>query len=282
MSALTTDDCKRKLVELYPATQAKSWKRTKKYLNGQKEWERVFECTQLGQTRTVLLVERAGQLIELGNAAPAVPVLALVSAPKPTAAAKPSLHPLPQGLVAFEPTQELRRLLFGATGPEALALPFVSPVAQETQFLLVLQNTIDWSAPEKSRSCFDFAAAINFKDFTARCTVQGIDVLGSFLAYVGHQLDYLAGLDEDNYAYIGYGDYDDSLVDLIDVLGRLRQGFVDNNWAAPLDRAACKDIFKSANFLKEMVEGSCDPDEEETQRALDFIERVKALAARPT
>ena len=281
MSALTTDDCKRKLVELYPDTQAKSWKRTRKSLNAQKEWERLFECTQPGQIRKVLLLERAGQLFELGNAVFTASTPAPVLGTTPVAAPKPVPHPLPAGLVALEPTQELRRLLFGATGPEVLALPFVSPVAQETQFLLVLQNTIDWNAPEKERSCFDFAAVIDFKDFTARCTVQGIDVLGSFLAYIAHQLDYLAGLDEDNYAYIGAADYDDSLVDLIDVLSRLRQGFVDNKWAAPLDRAACKGIFKSATFLKEMVEGSCDPDEEETQQAMDCIERVMALAARP-
>lgn len=178
------------------------------------------------------------------------------------------------------PTLDMNRLLFGASGSEPLALPFVSPFPQETQFLLVLQNTIDWNAPEKARSTFDFAKTIDFKNFVARCTVQGIDVLGSFLAYMGQQIDHLADLDEDNYVDIGAPDYDDSLADLIDVLARIRQAFVDNRWDAPLDRVMCKSVFKSVTTLKVMLEQSYDSDDEEAQDAFASIVAVKDLMAR--
>ena len=61
---ITTQDCKNALVAHYPYTTAKSWKRTRKYLNAFGQWERVFECNQPGHVRTVVLQERNGQLFE--------------------------------------------------------------------------------------------------------------------------------------------------------------------------------------------------------------------------
>jgi hypothetical protein len=273
MDTLTTHDCKVKLVELYPGTLAKYWKRTKKYLNEKKGWERVFEYTQPGEGRTVVLLEQAGGLSEVTIALTLAPV-------QPEQAPKLALCPLPTGMQTLTLSKDMNRLLRGASAPEPLVLPFVTPFPQETQFLLVLQNTIDWNAPQKSRACFDYAKVIDLKNFVARCTVQGIDILGSFLIYMGHQIDHLAGLDEDCFLDIGARDYDDSLADVIDVLSRLRQAFVDNKWDAPLDVDLCNNVFKKATSLKEMVEDMYSPDDEEAEETFSCIGTAMMLMTR--
>ena len=133
---ITTQDCKDALVSRYPDTTATSWKRTRKYLNAFGQWERVFECNQPGQVRTVVLQERNGQLFEAIN--------------------KP-LQPLPQGLVVIQSMADMRRILFGSSGPEPLNMPFVPANPAQMQFLMVLQNTIDWSAEQYERSTYDAA-----------------------------------------------------------------------------------------------------------------------------
>lgn len=276
MASITTDDCKKKLVELYPDTQVKAWKRTKKYLNSRGEVERVFECAQV---RTAVLCERAGQLFEvIPPLAPQMTPIATMT--NTTTASKLTLHPLPTGLVTLSPTTSMNRLLFGATGPEKLSLPFVSSYPQETQFLLVLQNTIDWNAPEKLRSSYDFAKSIDFNNFVARCTVQGIDLIGSYLMYMAHQIEHFAGLDEETFFDISAIDYDDSLADVLAVFQRMEKAFFDKKWHAPLAREFCDSIAKSTKTLKNSCEQTHSTDDEEAQDVFVAIDKVLALCSR--
>ena len=268
MSSITSDDCKKKLVELYPDTHVKSWKRIKKYFNAQRDVERVFEYEQ---SRTVVLCERAGKLFEVSS-----PLAQQMTA----IASKSTLHPLPAGLATLTPTTSMNRLLFGATGPEKLAFPFISPYAQEMLFLLVLQNTIDWNAPGQLRSSYDFAKSIDFNNFVARCTVQGIDLMGSYLMYMVHQIEHFADLDEDTFADIGASDYDDSLADMLNVFERIQQAFFNNHWNAPLAREFCENVVKSVNALKCVVEQTYNPDDEEIQDVFVGIDKVLALCSR--
>lgn len=262
MAALTTDDCKKKLVELYPRTQAKSWKRTKKSLNAQKQWERVFECTDPAQARTVVLVERAGMLFEVGTGAVTGGMLQT-----PVAAASSAmpvgLHALPSDLFVIVSDAEMTRTLFGSDGQETLSTPFVTSVSEETRFLMVLEHTLDWNAPEKARSSYDFAKNIDFKAFTARCTVQGIDLLGSYLDYMESQIYHLSDLDEGNYVDIAAEDYDDSLADLMDVLVRIRQGFEANKWHAPMDPASMASVAESLAMLQSQFSANYSPNDED-------------------
>ena len=269
MTDITTDDCKKKLVELYPGTQIQSWKRTKKSLNSNREVERVFECTQPGQTRNVVLVERAGQLFEVGAGTPSQ-ATSILHVPKV------GLYPLPTGLALVAPTAGMNRLLFGANRAEPLAVSFVTPQLSQMQFLLVLQNTIDWNAAEKERASYDFAKAIDFKDFAARCTVQGIDLLGSYLAYMSHRIDILAEMDEETFIDISADDYDDSLTDMVDVFKRIRAAFIDNKGDAPLDKHVCKDIVQKLNALKQAGMDTYGDEDEEAPEAFKCIQTALA------
>lgn len=57
---MSTADCKQMLVEEFPATSIKEWKRTSKYLNGWKEEVRVFTHPTVG---TVYVLEEEGHVI---------------------------------------------------------------------------------------------------------------------------------------------------------------------------------------------------------------------------
>ena len=255
---ITTQDCKNALVARYPDTTAKSWKRTRKYLNAFGQWERVFECNQPGHVRTVVLQERNGQLFEA------------VTTP---------LQPLPHGLVVIECTVDnMPRVLFGASGPETLSLPFVPGSPEQMQFLLVLERTIDWDAQQYERSTYDAAKGIDFKDFTARCTVQGIDLLGSYLEYMVGQLQHLEGLDEEEFVGAGALDYDDSVADMHDVLNRIRQGYMDNGWEAPLDAALVLRVRAAAQSLRTTGLQTYDPSDDDAVEAFAAIDRVARLA----
>ena len=113
MADITTDACKKKLIELYPNTHIKSWKRMRKYLNTLREVERVFECTQAGLARSVVLVERDGKLEVIcgGTTAAMGPIVAPANS---GASASAGLHPLPAGLTPVTGSVDMRRVLFGA------------------------------------------------------------------------------------------------------------------------------------------------------------------------
>lgn len=254
---ITTQDCKDALVSRYPDTTATSWKRTRKYLNAFGQWERVFECNQPGQVRTVVLQERNGQLFEAIN--------------------KP-LQPLPQGLVVIQSMADMRRILFGSSGPEPLNMPFVPANPAQMQFLMVLQNTIDWSAEQYERSTYDAAKGIDFKDFCARCTVQGIDLLGSYLHYMVGQIEHLDGLDEGEFLGVGALDYDDSVADMLDVLTRIRQGYSDNGWEAPLDATLALAVRTAAQNLRATGLQTYDPSDDDAAESFACIDRVARLA----
>lgn len=61
MSKITTNDCKNKLVDLFPDTESKDWKRTKKYKNEDGLYCRDFENHISGETATLL--ESNNQLV---------------------------------------------------------------------------------------------------------------------------------------------------------------------------------------------------------------------------
>ena len=172
----------------------------------------------------------------------------------------------------------MRRTLFGSTGPETLSIPFVPSNPEQMQFLMVLQNTIDWNAAQYARSTYDAAKGIDFKDFSARCTAQGIDLLGSYLRYMVGQLQHLEGLDEDEFPGAGVLDYDDSVADMHDVLNRIRQGYHDNGWEAPLDTELAREVRMAARNLRATGLQTYDPNDDDAMDAFASIDRVVRLA----
>lgn len=209
---ISTDDCKKKLIQLYPDTSEKGWKRTSKYKNSQGLWDRIFKYSD---GRETILQEDGDNLIEIQSVV-LTPSIATI-------------------IISTNMTME--RELFGVAGVEVLNTPYTSPNRAEIDFLLVLENSTNWNNPDKSRSSYDFAKLIDFKDFVQRCESQNIQLLHSYQEYIAYQIYHLYSLDEDSWSDISVPNYDDSMADLKDVIKRIKQGYLDNGLLTVLNPA---------------------------------------------
>ncbi len=225
----STDDCKKKLTQLYPDTNESDWKRTRKYKNSQGLWERVFKYSD---GRETILQENGDNLLEVQSVI---------------------LHPS-IAKITLSTNVTMERNLFGTSGVEVLNTPYISPNRAEIDFLLVLEHSINWNNPDKSRSSYDFAKSIDFKDFVQRCENQNIQLLHSYQEYMAYQIEHLYSLDEDSWTDISVSDYDDSMTDLKDVFTRIKKGYIDNGLLPVLNTtinskilSVCKD-FSSTLF----------------------------------
>ena len=246
MSELSTEDCKKKLLELYPRTKSKFWKRVRKYKNKDEQWEREFNYTEPGQEMTTLLCEKEGELVEVQNT---------ISSKSAALKTNPEINP-GISITGSVNTLELGRLLGGTAGNgtvDKLPVPFTTSDSNETLFLLTLSNSIDWSKPEGQRSTFDFAKSIDFKHFVQACQNQNINLLESYVDYIGLMMDFYSDMDEDDVlSIIDTPDCNDSLADLKNVLLKILEGYETSNLTMFISDESNANLKKSFDQFNEI------------------------------
>lgn len=266
MSEFSTEDCKKKLMELYPQTQAKFWKRIKKYKNDENQWQRDFEYTQAGYEFSVSLKEAENILIEVNSQ---------VSREEDTH----TISPLALRVIG-NIGRDLSRLLMGTNMEEKLQDSFSSINPFEERFLLVLENTINWNQPKDARSTFDFAQKIDFNSFVLSCHNQGINLLESYVGYIANQIIWFMDQDETYVPYhMGTDNFDDSLPDMVKVLANIRSGYEHNKIIIPLSQESITEIMDGMKEAKEFFEYADDESYEEV--ANEAMKAMKYLLKQP-
>ena len=92
------------------------------------------------------------------------------------------------------------------------------------------------------------------------------------------QIEHLDGLDEGEFLGVGALDYDDSVADMLDVLTRIRQGYSDNGWEAPLDATLALAVQTAAQNLRATGLQTYDPIDDYAAESFACIDRVARLA----
>jgi hypothetical protein len=266
MSEFSTEDCKKKLMELYPQTQAKFWKRTKKYKNDENQWQRDFDYTLAGHEFSTSLKEAGDILVEVSH----------------QDLQKDNGNTLPPVLlrVIGNTTSDLSRLLMGTHIEETLQDSFTSSNSAEEHFLLVLEKTINWNQAKDERSTFDFAQKIDFNSFVLSCHNQGINLLQSYVEYIANQILWFMDQDETYVPYhMGTDNFDDSLPDMVKVLTNIRSGYEQNNIIVALSQKSVAEVIGNMKEAKEFLEYA--DDESYEQVANEAIKTMKYLLKQP-
>ena len=245
MSEFSTEECKRKLVELYPETQAKLWKRVRKYKNEAGQWEREFIYPK-PDIRTILQ-EKDNTLIEI----------------------QPSL--------VLETNSDLPRILFGSQGvPEVLSIVYQNANPAEEKFLTVLEKTIDWDSAEKNRSTYDFSKNIDFNQFVFNCHKHNINLAQSYMSYIETQLSFFSDLDETELPFhLNSREFDDSLPDMLEVLDKIKSGYQANVIMPVISAEMIQNVFRTMESVKDFLQ--FNEDEEAVEQAyenLKFLGRI--------
>jgi hypothetical protein len=198
----TTDDCKNYLINLHNHTKKSEWKRVRKYNNTNSEVCREFLNHEFGLT--VFLKETKNGLVEFNE--------------------------------TVDHSKSISETLFGGGITSSNHLS-----SYEDKFLHVLENGIDWDAPRKKRSSFDFAKKIDFDSFIQKQP----ELLYDYLEYMSDAISFVLDLDE---TYISgsilVSDNEDSFVDVFDVLNRIVQAYNKIN----------KDITGNADIVTTIIQ----------------------------
>lgn len=270
MSEFSTEDCKKKLIALYPQTQAKFWKRIKKYKNDENQWQRDFDYTQAGYEFSVSLKEAGNILLEVNYQA---------SSEENTNTLSSISIPLALRVIG-NIGHDLSRLLMGTNMEEKLQDSFSSINPFEEHFLLVLENTINWEQEKDNRSTFNFAQKIDFNSFVLSCHNQGINLLQSYVGYIANQIIWFMDQDETYVPYhMGTDNFDDSLPDMVKVLANIRSGYEHNKIIVPLSKESIAEIIDGMKEAKEFLEYADDESYEEM--ANEAMKAMKYLLKQP-
>lgn len=268
MSEFSTEDCKKKLMELYPQTQAKFWKRTKKYKNDENQWQRDFDYTLAGHEFSASLKEAGDILVEVSH-----------QALQKDNGNNNTLPPVLLRVIGNTVT-DLSRFLMGTHVEEALQDSFTSSNAAEEHFLLILEKTINWNQAKDERSTFDFSQKIDFNSFVLSCHNQGINLLQSYVEYIANQIMWFMDQDETYVPYhMGTDNFDDSLPDMVKVLTNIRSGYEQNNIMVTLSQESVVEVISNMKEAKEFLEYA--DDESYEQVANEAMKAMKYLLKQP-
>jgi hypothetical protein len=268
MSEFSTEDCKKKLMELYPQTQAKFWKRTKKYKNDENQWQRDFDYTLAGHEFSASLKEAGDILVEVSH-----------QALQKDNGNSNTLSPVLLRVIGNTVT-DLSRFLMGTHVEEALQDSFTSSNAAEEHFLLILEKTINWNQAKDERSTFDFSQKIDFNSFVLSCHNQGINLLQSYVEYIANQIMWFMDQDETYVPYhMGTDNFDDSLPDMVKVLTNIRSGYEQNNIMVTLSQESVVKVINNMKEAKEFLEYA--DDESYEQVANEAMKAMKYLLKQP-
>lgn len=242
----TTDDCKNFLVSLYPNTEKKSWKRTRKYKNTQGVVLRDFDYPN-GLTQT--LVETASGLMREED------YMNGVSVKQSNASAYEQ----------FIDRIGLSSHLFGGAMTSNTHL-----TDNLAKFLNVLEHGIDWQAPEGKRSAFDFSSQLDFKEVVKTHP----DILQQTVTYTNYAISFICELDETYMPHhcsrIGF---DDSVPDLINLLEKIKSAYQENKLPLIVNK---RDVKETLAVMQDIQDIMCEEPEmiEQAEKSLD---KMRAL-----
>lgn len=215
----STDDCKNFLIQLYPTTNKKNWRRTRKYTNEQGQVARDFICEHIHQT----IVETP-----LGLQAYTQPV--------------PKLLALPNNYEDYLNQEDAEMTLFGDNPNTNTHL-----TNDYEKFKHVLRYGIDWNLPEGSRSAFDYAKNVDFKSVV----LQDKAVLDYTVLYTSGMLSFYLDLDE-TYSphHCSTDNFHDSVPDLMNILIRIKEAYTAHSMPFIVHKAYVDSCFKTIDDLK--------------------------------
>lgn len=248
MPNYTTEDCKKFLIEQYPDTQEKKWKRTKKYKD---ESGVVCRDFSYGEEYTVTLQETTHGLIEKQNME----------------------YIVENNLPARFDSVSISQMLFGGE------LSTINPSdSYEKKFLHVLENGIDWQASEGKRSAFDFAKNIDFIKFTKDCDSKGINLANNFLDHVYASIMFIFEMDETYMPHhITTKGFDDSYLDLLEIQRKIENGYNKNQLPIILKRETINGVLSTIEETRSMMdcEGQDeDMDEDTCNKVLNDMAKI--------
>ena len=248
MSNYTTEDCKKFLTEQYPNTLEKKWKRTKKYKD---EGGIVCRDFSYDNKHNVTLQETRHGLIEKQNME----------------------YIIEKNLPSHYTGISINEMLFGGG-----ATKVKQSSSYEEKFMHVIENGIDWEAPEQQRSSFDFSKNIDFKKLTKECETKNFNLAQNFLDHVYSCVMFIYELDETYMPHhIATSDFHDSYVDLLEVQKKIEAGYKANNLQINLDKEVINGLLSTIEATKQMAsfeDDEGDLDEETCMAIMDDMAKT--------
>lgn len=232
----TTDDCKEFLIKQYPETKKSDWKRVRKYKDRFGVVCRDFK----GNALELCLKETPEGLVEINDIN--------------------YLNQIPPKVMSHV---DLSEMLFGGGKTKTIHLTNV-----EDKFLNVLKHGIDWENKEFERSSKDFAKDINFNTFVQ----SHPNLLNEYMEYAYGAITFIYDLDETYMPYhLTNANFDDSLVDVLEVLKMIKKAYVENGMPINIDKNILKNIISSMHQITEMM---CCEDDDQLNEVYQTVESV--------
>lgn len=224
--AHNTDDCKEYLVKHYPHTKKSEWKRVRKYKDNLGNECRDFNNTT--HNHQISLKSTYYGLYEFVS-------VDILNAQQPKVYDQVSLH----------------ERVFGGGATE-----INKKASNEEKFLHILKNGINWEEDQGNRAAYDFAQNIDFNSFV----LSHKYLLRDYLEYMYGATMFALDLDETYMPnQISAKGYDDTFIDLLEVLTNIVQAYTYNN----LRLNGNKDVVININNTMANVKSMMDCEEEE-------------------
>lgn len=223
----STEDCKNFLIQLYPNTNKKDWKRVRKYKNENRQVARDFVCGNIKQT----IVETIDGL-------------------QPYIQSVIQQLVLPTNYKDYLNKDDSEITIAGENEHKNTHL-----TNDFDKFKHVLRYGIDWDLEEGSRSLFDFSKNIDFN----LIVLQNKTILDYTVLYVSGMLDFFYSLDE---TYIPHhcseNSFHDSVPDLINVLTKIKKAYISNSMPLIVNKKYISSCFSSMNEIKDLMDEEPD------------------------
>ena len=229
MGYATTDDCKKYLLTLHAHTETRDWKRTRKYKHTNGMILRDFEASSFGLKE--IIIEGNNGLMRLSDY--------LNGMPYTNTGHKDAYNDFINKL-------GINSHLFGGGAKDN-----TNKADDLAKFLNVLEHGIDWEAPEFSRSAFDYSNELDFNQIVQTHP----QLLQDIVRYTNYIVNFIQELDETYMPHhCSRSNFDDSVPDLINLISRIKQAYVENNMSLDVHKSDVIDIIGTMNEIRTMMD----------------------------